>query len=151
MANQNFLPLINYNTDWEASWSPEDEDQKQTGIYLVDDNNDPEIIKQSKGNMLDLYNAISYLVGADCWAVTINDEILFNCYDQEKPIRDRILDNLVRKQIVDEPHRSIFVHFFRSQTPVIVRIYMYGSNSAVYQIEFDPNQETFLVTSYLTY
>jgi hypothetical protein len=75
-----------------------------------------------------LCDLISDLVAADCWAVTINDEILFNSYNRDMPIKKHIKEELIRDKIIKNPHTAILMHINRKQTNFIIKIYMFGQS-----------------------
>jgi hypothetical protein len=61
-----------------------------------------------------LQEIITEYVEADCWAVTVNNEIIFCSFDNHfKSMRDIILDDIIRKQIIEEPHSSLLVNINR--------------------------------------
>jgi hypothetical protein len=43
-------------------------------------------------------------ISADSWALTVDDEIIFNEY-VEKSIKERIMEGVLRNRIADEPHQ----------------------------------------------
>ena len=45
---------------------------------------------------------ISLYFSGDCWAITINDEILYNAYE-EKSVKAQIQDEIVRGKIIENP------------------------------------------------
>ena len=152
------LPQIDYDTDWDAWWNEgragDSNYQKITRAYICDpDQPRPCNQKRNRKDDLDkIYEVISDLVGADCWAVTVDNDILYNQYDSEKTIRDRIIDGMVRDQIIKTPHARLLVHLFRARKPAVVNIYMFGqgANSGVYQIKWYPKEKQFCVTSHFT-
>jgi len=66
---------------------------------------------------------ISY-VDADCHAIVVDDEILYNSYI-EKSVRESIEDDVIRDKITANPH-ALFVNLFRKEKNAKVIIYMFG-------------------------
>ncbi len=65
-------------------------------------------------------------IGADCWGIAVNGEVLFNSYNEDKPLLQKIQDDMIRHHILDHTHSSITMHVYRSQKDAVVDIYMYG-------------------------
>jgi hypothetical protein len=85
-----------------------------TSNYLINDDEDY--------NMLCSF--IKNYVDADCRAITINDEIIYNSYNSSLTYKEQILENMIRDQIVKQPHRNLLILLNRSEQNGIIRIYM---------------------------
>lgn len=72
----------------------------------------------------DFQEEIQTYVGADCHAITFDDEILYNSYT-EKSIRERLEDDLIRDKIISNPH-ALFVNLFKKGANAKVVLYMFG-------------------------
>ena len=72
-------------------------------------------------------------IEGDCWAVTVNDEILYNFYEQ-KSKREQILDSLVRNEIVENMHSSLFVELIRNKQDGKIVLYMFGYQATWFMI-----------------
>jgi|SRR3989304_7634334 len=83
------------------------------------------------------YKIFKDLIGGDCWALTVNDEIIFNSIDKNRPIREYICDDMIRTALIDVPHK-LFVHLFRAHREASVCVYIYEHDSFVYHIRFVP-------------
>ena len=81
----------------------------------------------------ELQEIISEHVEGDCWAVTVNDEILYSSYEP-KSKREQILDSLVRKEITENVHSSLFVELFRAKQDGKVVLYMFGIHATWFMI-----------------
>lgn len=103
---------------------------------------------------------IKELVGADCWAVSVNDkEVLFNNYTNDIlntqqyesfSYRNWIQENIIREAIIDNVHCSILVAFYRSKVDNHVDIYMFGDNSWKVRVSFKASDKTFSVQGFLS-
>lgn len=82
---------------------------------------------------------ISDTVGADCWAVVIDGEIIYNYY-VDKSYKERLQDDLYRNLIIENPHSSIFMHMNRDKKEHKIELYVFGSNSFKYVITYTVNQ-----------
>jgi hypothetical protein len=89
-------------------------------------------------NYQDLVKLVEELVGADCWAVVVNGEPIFNSY-AEKSHKDRVLDSMYRKQLIENAHSSLLVHINRKDESAEIEIYMFGMPEAFkYAISYRP-------------
>ena len=89
---------------------------------------------------------IGELVGADCRALMVDGEILFNSYDKNMLLKDIIMGDVIRDKIIDDAHSSLLFHLAqtnRTQTCNIICIYMFGNQSWMAQIacKFIPELE----------
>ena len=93
---------------------------------------------------LKLTKLVSEFVGSDCWAVSVNDEVLFDSYnDHLKSYTKRILEDVVRNQVIEDPHHSIFVHFIRCAKDADMRIYMFRDRPWTMNINYRANCKVF--------
>jgi hypothetical protein len=98
----------------------------------------------------ELQEIISEHIEGDCWAVTINDEILYNSYEPKSP-RDKILDSLVRNELTENIHRSLFVELIRVRQDGKVVLYMFGTHATWFMvIYYSAIRELFTVEYYKT-
>jgi hypothetical protein len=90
---------------------------------------------------------IEQVLSGDCWAVKVNDEILFNYFNEhEKSYRDRILDDVIRQELIDDVHGSLFVQLFRKNKDADIIIYMFGDETWAYKIEFCGDTVSFKIS-----
>jgi len=113
-----YLPKINYT----PMNNPSSASQK---CYSVDDSI----------QYRELQEIISEHVEGDCHAVTINGEILYNSYEPKSP-RNKILDTLVRNQISENVHTSLFVELFRKNKHGKIVLYMFGTEATWFLIAY---------------
>jgi hypothetical protein len=100
---ENSLPKIEYN------------EKHPSVLYYIDD----------KKQYADFKKEFIDYVSADCHAITLDDEILYNSYN-DKSVRERLQDDMIRDKIMENPH-SLFVNIFRKRRDARVIIYMFGT------------------------
>lgn len=77
------------------------------------------------GNYPKLLELIQDYVGADCWAFVVNNEILFNNYnDESKTFKQIIEEKIIRDKIIENPH-SVLVEVNRRNVNTVIEIYMF--------------------------
>ena len=98
-------------------------------------------------------------VDADCRALTINDEVIFNSYNELTSFQGQILEDILRDQITRQPHRSLFspVHSARKdkvsgelvRKEGVIRIYMMiEPHLKIIEIHFDPERLSYYLMIY---
>jgi len=83
----------------------------------------------------------------DCWALTINNEVLFNGF-AEQTFNEFMLDHMKRDALINNVHGALLVKINRENKPVIGRIYMCGRDGYVFVFEYKPDTKLY-VTYYL--
>ena len=96
----------------------------------------------------DLCNLIISYVGADCWAVAVNDEILFNLYEQ-KPYKDELIENYIREKLYTKPSTLLF-NIMRKRQDAVIHIYMFSSSSYRVQIEWKEAEKVFEMKKFVS-
>ena len=76
-------------------------------------------------------------MSGDCHAITVNDEIIINSYEQ-KSYRERLIDKGIRDQCIDNPH-SLFVELFRKNENAHVILYLFGDTPWFIAVYFRPD------------
>ncbi len=104
----------------------------------------PDVNKESYET---LENLIKGYVGSDCWAVVVDDEILFNNYDRIG-MRDKIINNQIRDKIIENPHTNLLVNLLRNKKDSLIRIYLFGSQSWTLNIEYKNDYKVFELSFY---
>jgi hypothetical protein len=94
-----------------------------------------------------LLDCVSNLVGADCWAFTVGNEILYNAYDDTS--RNHLADSMIRDAIIKDP-QSLLINAFKSSIKHTVNIYMFGKNPLRVEFDYNPNAETVYVSVYVS-
>ena len=109
------------------------------------------------------YNAlckfVKKYVNADCRALTINDEVIFDSYNELTSFKSQILEDILRDQIVKNPHRSLFSPVHRGKKdPLtgelirkkgVIRIYMMEEpHLKIVEIHFDPERMVYFLMVY---
>lgn len=90
----------------------------------------------SIAHITDLYTVVKEYVDADCHAVVLDGEVLYNSY-RDCSHRERILDFVIRKQISQSPHRHLFVPLlrqFRQNRDFSVEIYMFSQAAGPWKL-----------------
>lgn len=85
-------------------------------------------------------------VGADCHAVVIDGEIVYNIYDDNLGYRQQIEEFVIREQIETDPHRHVFCPLFRQNKDFAVEIYLYKHDSMKLVIKYDHQTNLFHFT-----
>jgi hypothetical protein len=79
------------------------------------------------GEYTELLKLIQEYVGADCWAFVVNNEILFNSYNNDtKSFKEIINEKIIRDKIIENAH-SILVEINRREVNMKIEIYMFGA------------------------
>jgi hypothetical protein len=91
-------------------------------------------------------NKFKEIVSSDCWSVVVDNQIIFNSYEP-KSIRDKLLDNIVKDYIIENPH-SIFYELFRNKKDSKIVVYMMQVNTWFMVINYSANDNTFDVKYY---
>lgn len=82
---------------------------------------------------------IEHIISCDCRAVTVSNEILFNFYNTNNTLLDTIYSQVIRDQLIKDIHNNLFVHFFNSNNPRTMKIYMFPELSCwSYTIQYNP-------------
>jgi len=119
---------------------PEIEYKVLDTTQIIDCNNETQ--------METFYAHVKDLIGADCWAVKIDDEILFNSYNTSKPMLDKIQDRMVRNTLISDVHGALFVDLFRGQKERIIVLYMFGEKCWFYHIGYFDSTKVIHVNKY---
>lgn len=91
-----------------------------------------------------LVDLLKEYIRSDCWALTVNGEIIFSDYpNNNQTIKDRINGYIIRESIVADPHCSLLVHLHRAATHAKIMIYMFGDKSFVVEIFYNCEQQTY--------
>jgi hypothetical protein len=83
---------------------------------------------------IDLVKFISEIVGSDCWAFVVNDEVIFNGY-VEQTFVDKLTDTIYKDKIIENP-RSILMHINREDKDTTIEIYMFQNHPYKYVINY---------------
>lgn len=85
-------------------------------------------------------------LGSDCWALEMNDQMLFNHYmDEQRNIRETILDNIIRENILENPHSNLLVYLHRLGQDSNIKIHMFQDRSLTVEIVYLFQTNTFHV------
>ena len=96
-----------------------------------------------------LCKEIEGLIGADCWAVVANNEVLFNSYNsQSVSIKNHIQNDIIRKELYTDIHGAVLMHFNRSDKVNTLDIYMWETDSWKVRVEYDPTSKKYTVSCF---
>jgi len=97
----------------------------------------------------ELCKLIEGYVSSDCWAIKINDEIIYNAYETNKTYKEMLTEHAYRHQIMKNSHASILVHILRRAVNAKIEIYMFGKPKC-YMLMFlyDANQKRWTEQQY---
>ena len=87
-------------------------------------------------------------ISADSWALTVDDEIIFNEY-VEKTVKEQIMEGVLRNRIADEPHQ-LFLDMFRNKKDGTVTVYMFGDCPWFLVIHYDAVNNSLIVSQYMS-
>jgi len=100
-----------------------------------------------KNSYNELEILIKKLVGDDCWAITVDNQIVFDSYnDNSKSIRSFIEDDVIRDKILESPHAYLLVHVNRRKTNSKIRIYMNYLDTWTVNIEYIVSEEKYCIS-----
>jgi len=91
----------------------------------------------------DLLAEMKEYIMADCFAVKVNDNVIFNT-NMELTIRERILEQMIRNTIIESPHQYIICNLLRNKIDFIIEIYMFSMYPWKLVIKYN-NNSTFYV------
>ena len=81
----------------------------------------------------ELHNVVRECVMGSCYAILINEEIIYNAYDKKiKPVREIILDEMVRQQFANTP--ELLIH---PNDNLNIKIYMFSTECWYMHIVYD--------------
>ena len=102
---------------------------------------------EDKNSYESLKNMIKDFIGADCWAMSVNDEIIFNNYlDNSKSIRAFIEESVIRDKIWKDPHENLLVYIHRRKSNARIRIYMFYITTWTLNIDYVFSEKKFYVS-----
>jgi len=138
---------------------PEGEFQKNIGISTLSGKYTPE----NKKKFLEF---IRNYIGADCWAVVLNDETLFNSYtnaifsvdDMKVKYNKSYIQMLnevnIRENLTDPSSNLDLYHYMlQHQTSKIsytLNIYMFNYNSYRIEVMYHPDTDTFTISGFMS-
>ena len=85
---------------------------------LIGDTYDPESYKQ-------FIKEISSYINGDCWAIVVNDEIIYNAYDTSRSFRQKIIDRAILRDCRTDIHGALLCEINRLSKDATIDIFMY--------------------------
>ena len=92
-----------------------------------------------------LEDAVTDLLQLDCQAVVMDDEVVFDRYQEELSHRERILEYMLLEQLIENTHRHLFAPLLRQNTSFTIEIYIFVQIPMKIVIIFDNQNESFTV------
>ena len=94
-----------------------------------------------------LEKVIKYFLEGDCWALTVDNEVVFNSYkDNMKTIRSQIEAEMVRDKILESPHGYLLVFLHRRKTNAKIRIYMFYEYTWTVNIDYVVSEDKYYIS-----
>ena len=98
-------------------------------------------------NYSELTEAVKEYIEADCHAVVMDEEVVYNIYSTNNlSYRQRILEYTVRSQLMEDPHRHLFCPLLRQNKDFCIEIFMFQTNPWKIVIQFNCQTGQFSVT-----
>jgi hypothetical protein len=121
-------------------------DEEQNEIYDFK-NKEIEVSSDDMALYTNFCEFIEDVLSSDTWAMTVNDDILFNYYNlEEKSYVQNVLDDVIRDKLIDNIHSSLFVQLFRKHVDAEIKIYMFDTKSWAYIIQYNSENMSFKVS-----
>ncbi len=111
---------------------------------------DQQFYRKNDYSYNELINNIHKYIKGDCWAIVVNDEIIYNQYDDNRTCRERLMQRTFRQQIMDNIHESLLIDFIKSNDDSVLDIYM-NNPYHVYMIHiyYNPDHSLFCMSKYV--
>ena len=109
-------------------------------------------LSQNDDTYYDLRERIQNLIGADCWAVVVNDELLFSSYNiSSMTIREHMEYSMIRDLLYTRVHWSIFDNFNRSNKVNTLDVYMFSTESNPWKVhvEYEPTEKKYTLSYFI--
>lgn len=100
-----------------------------------------------------LMETVTDFIGGDCWALTVNDETIFNSYEtyqKEGSFNENILSDIKHSAISEKPHHYLLCKVNNSLVDVDINIYMFGDDSYRLNIHYSAAEKTYTCTMYMS-
>jgi len=88
--------------------------------------------------------AVSEFIRGNCHAVKIDDEIVFSTY-QELTHRERILEYMIRDQLMENPHHYLFAPLLRKNQCFSIEIYLFKNHPWEIVVSFNIHTRSFTI------
>ena len=84
-------------------------------------------------DFIEFKEQVKLLIGGDCWAFVIDDEVLWNTYPNNTSYSKLLSQNIIRDHLISDP-ANLLIYMMRNITPHYIDIYMYSGNKKRYHI-----------------
>jgi len=85
-------------------------------------------------DFIEFKEQIKLLIGGDCWAFVIDDEILWNAYPGSISYTKFITYGVIRDHLIDDP-ANLLIYMMRNTVPHYIDIYMYYTDKKRYHVD----------------
>jgi hypothetical protein len=104
--------------------------------------------RRSEKDYEKLCSLISEYMSADCWAFVVNDEIIFNSYNENRSFSQKLTEKGFSNQITHDPHSTILVEINRKDEDATIELYMSGSLPYKVIIKYMAEDQTYYTYIY---
>ena len=80
---------------------------------------------------------IEEYIGADCWALMIDGEIIFNSYNYNRTVKEVMTESMMCAHFISDVRTSLWDLMRMPQKSHCIRMFMFGENSWELRIEYD--------------
>src|SRR6185437_2505466 len=81
---------------------------------------------------------LSDYLSADCWALVVNDEVIYNAY-VDKTVKENVMEDVMRSHIIKNPHATMLCSLYRQSRDFVVRLFMFGTESWEVRLSYSVN------------
>jgi GTP-sensing pleiotropic transcriptional regulator CodY len=98
-----------------------------------------------ESNYKNLTDVISDYIEADCFAVRLNNNILFNTNVENMAPRDYIMEQMIRDKLIESPHSYLLCNMLRKNMDFTLEIFMFRFAPWKLVVKYDSNLKRFHV------
>lgn len=132
----------------------------QISFFELDHNLDTSTIVIDDDEEYDaLCKFVKTYISSDCRALTINDEVIFNSYNEIESFQVEILQRILREQIIKNTHQNLLSLLYQCKTNKytgeivrkegVIRIYMMEEpHIQIIEIHFDPERMVYFLMAF---
>lgn len=108
---------------------------KMSGLSAIPKCEIESSFKSQIENREKLYNCIENTVGADCWAIVVDNEVIYDTYSEMSSYKEFILQDSYRSKICKNPR--LIVLSDEKEKNHDIKIYMFGDYHHMYNITYN--------------
>jgi hypothetical protein len=126
-------------------------------IENLSDPSDPNHVEEefNINELSQLEKLVREHIEADCHAVVVNNEVLFNSYRTDQTYRERIIDFTIRSELANSPRRHLLLPLMNNggygERDILIELYMFALTNHPWKlcIRFDSSTEKFVARTYV--